>query len=122
MSGRPPISTLCASQAKKLSSSFTLNCDESVVLQKLSLNVHTLGLKKNSLLFLLSITAPLHNYSGIVFPDLSTIVGGKLHVYIVYFVTLFQFKFGLIKSDLINHTTCTAQLLISLSKSTNLDT
>ena len=47
------------SQATKLSSSFMLNSDESVVLQKLSLNVHTLRLKKNSLLFLLSIESSL---------------------------------------------------------------
>ena len=36
----------------KLSSSFTLNSDESKVLQKLLLNVHTLRLEKNPLLFL----------------------------------------------------------------------
>lgn len=40
---------------KKLNSSFALNSDESVVLQELSLNVHTLSLEKNPLLFLLSI-------------------------------------------------------------------
>ena len=51
-------------QAKKLSSSFTLNSDESVVLQKLSLNVHTLRLKKNSLLFLLSIESSLGSVEG----------------------------------------------------------
>ena len=42
-------------QAKKLSTSFMLNSDESVVLQKLSLNVHSLCLVKSPLLFVSSI-------------------------------------------------------------------
>ena len=51
-------------QAKKLSSSFMLNSDESIVLQKLSFNVHTLRLKKNSLLFLLSIESSSGSVEG----------------------------------------------------------
>ena len=51
-------------QAKKLSSSFTLNSYESVVLQKLSLNVHTVRLTKNSLLFLLSIESSSGTVEG----------------------------------------------------------
>ena len=54
LAGQHMTCAICIGQAKKLSSSFTLNSDESVVLQKLSLNMHTLRLKKNSLLFLLS--------------------------------------------------------------------
>ena len=49
---------------EKLSSSFTLNSDESVVLQKLSLDVHTLHLKNNSLLFLLSIESSSGSVEG----------------------------------------------------------
>ena len=51
-------------EAKKLSSSFTLNNDESVVLQKLSLNVHSLCLVKNPLLFLLSVRGELIRECG----------------------------------------------------------
>ena len=50
--------------AQEFSSSFTLNSDESVVLQNLSLNVHTLRLKKNSLLFLLSIESSSESVEG----------------------------------------------------------
>ena len=55
---------ICTGQAKKLSSSFTLNSDESVVLQKLSLNVHTPRLEKNPLLFLLSIESSSGSVEG----------------------------------------------------------
>ena len=49
---------------KKLISSFTLNSDESVILYKLLLNVHTLRLKKNPLLFLLSIESSSGSLEG----------------------------------------------------------
>ena len=55
---------ICTGQAKSLSSSFTLNSDESVILQKLSLNMHTLRLKKNSLLFLLFIESSSGSVEG----------------------------------------------------------
>ena len=58
------ICTIGTGQAKKFSSSFTLNSDESVILQKLSLNVLALRLKKNSLLFLLSIESSLESVEG----------------------------------------------------------
>ena len=51
-------------QAKKLSSSFTLNSDKSVVVQKLSLNVHTLRLENNPLLFLLSMESSSGSVEG----------------------------------------------------------
>ena len=38
-----------------LSSSIVLNSDESAVTQKLSLNVHTIGLEKNPVLFVVSV-------------------------------------------------------------------
>ena len=51
--------TTCArpagQQAKKLSSSIVLNSDESAVAQKLSLNVHTIGIEKNPVLLVISV-------------------------------------------------------------------
>ena len=62
-------SVTCARQlatctAKKLSSSFGLNSDESVILQKLLLNVLTLCLGRNLLLFLMSVESSSGSVEG----------------------------------------------------------
>ena len=60
-------STTCArqagQQAKKLSSSIALNSDESAVIQKLLLNVHTIG-QKNPVLFVISVESSSESVEG----------------------------------------------------------
>ena len=51
-------------QAKKLSSSITLNSDESAVIQKLLLNVHSIGLEKNPVLLVISIESSSGSVEG----------------------------------------------------------
>ena len=55
---------MCDVQAKKLSSSFALNSDELVVLQKPSLNVLTLRLERNPVLFLTSVESSSGSVEG----------------------------------------------------------